>query len=130
MKSIILKASAVIITLFSFITLFMSTSVLFDMFGIRAKEGNYVLFVVVSNLIAGFLYLFVAYGLFKEKAWVTKLLFITTTILIVSFAGLLVHANTGGIYEQKTIKAMFSRIAITAAFTGISWFFITRKKVA
>lgn len=130
MKPIILKSATVIITLFALITLFMSTSVIFDLFGIRAKEGNYVLFVVVSNFIAGFLYLFSAYGLFTEKVWATKLLLITTTILIVSFIGLLIHANTGGIYEQKTIKAMLSRIVITAAFTGISWFFITKKRLA
>ena len=130
MKPIILKAAAVIITLFALITLFMSTSVIFDLFGIRAKEGNYVLFVVVSNFIAGFLYLFSAYGLFTEKVWATKLLLITTTILIVSFIGLLIHENTGEIYEQKTIKAMLSRIVITAAFTGISWFFITKKRLA
>ncbi len=130
MKPIILKAASVIITLFALITLFMSTSVIFDLFGIRAKEGNYVLFVVVSNFIAGFMYLFAAHGLFTEKKWVTKLLLITTTILIVSFVGLLIHANTGGIYEQKTIKAMLSRIGITGVFVAISWFFITKKRLA
>lgn len=128
MKTIILRSSAVLITLFAMVTLFMSTSVLFDLFGIREKEGNYVLFVVLSNFIAGFLYLFAAYGLFTEKKWSTKLILITTVILIVSFAGLLIHANTGGIYEQKTITAMISRIAITGAFASISWFFITQKK--
>lgn len=128
MKTIILKVAAVIISLFALVTLFMSTSVIFDLFGIREKEGNYVLFVVISNFIAGFMYLFAAYGLFTEKKWATKLLLITTTILVVSFVGLLIHANTGGIYEQKTIKAMLSRIAITAAFAGISWFFITKKR--
>jgi hypothetical protein len=127
MKPIILKTSATILTLFALITLFMSTSVIFDLFGIRAKEGNYVLFVVVSNFIAGFIYLFAAYGLFTEKKWTTKLLIITTTILIVSFIGLLIHANTGGIYEQKTIKAMLSRITITGAFSIISWYLITKK---
>lgn len=127
MKPMILKTSATIITLFALITLFMSTSVIFDLFGIRAREGNYVLFVVVSNFMAGFLYLFAAYGLFTEKTWATKLLLITTTILIVSFIGLLIHANTGGIYEHKTIKAMLSRIAITGAFSIISWYLITKK---
>lgn len=130
MKAIILKVGAVIITLFAFITLFMSTSVIFNLFGIREKDGHYVLFVVISNFIAGFLYLFAAYGLFKEKTWATKLLLITTTILVVSFVGLLFYVNSGGIYEQKTIKAMLSRIAITGAFAGISWFFITKKRIA
>lgn len=130
MKTIILKVAAVIITLFALITLFMSTSVIFDLFGIREKEGNYVLFVVISNFIAGFMYLFAAYGLFTEKTWATKLLLITTTILVVSFVGLLIHANSGGIYEKKTITAMLSRIAITGAFAVISWFFITKKRLA
>jgi hypothetical protein len=128
MKNIILKTVAVIITLFALITLFMSTSVIFDLFGIREKEGNFVLFVVVSNFIAGFLYLFSAYGLFTEKKWTTKLLLITTAILTVSFLGLLIHAKTGGIYEEKTISGMISRIAITGVFTGVSWFFISKNK--
>ena len=128
MNAILLKAAAVIIALFALVTLFMSTSVIFDLFGIREKEGNYVLFVVISNFIAGFMYLFAAYGLFTGKKWTTKLLLIITAILVVSFAGLLIHAGTGGIYEQKTIKAMLSRIAVTGAFAGISWFFINQKK--
>lgn len=127
MKGIILKFAAVIITVFALITLFMSTSVIFDLFGIREKEGNYVMFVVISNFIAAFLYLFTAYGLFTKKVWTTKLLLITTTILIISFVGLLIHANTGGIYEQKTIIAMMFRIGITGIFTGISWYFITKQ---
>lgn len=129
MKPIVLKSSAVIITLFALITLFMSTSVIFDLFGIREKEGNYVLFVVISNFIAGFLYLFSAYGLFTQKSWTTKLLLSVTVLLVVSFIGLLIHVKTGGVYEQKTIKAMLSRIAITGAFAGISWYFITKKTI-
>lgn len=126
MKSIVLKSSAVIITFFALITLFMSTSVIFDLFGIREKEGNYVLFVVLSNFVAGILYLIAAYALFTEKTWATTLLVITTAILIVSFVGLLIHVYTGEIYEQKTITAMISRIVITGAFTFISWFYISK----
>lgn len=127
MKTIILKVSAVIISLFSLVTLFMSSSVIFDLFGVREKEGNYVLFVVVSNFIAGIIYLLAAYGLFTEKKWATKLLLVAVTILVVSFVGLLIHVKAGGIYEHKTIVAMLSRIVITLAFAGISWFFITKK---
>lgn len=129
MRTIVLRVSAVIITLFALITLFMSSSVIFDLFGIREKEGNYVLFIVVSNFIASLLYLFSAYGLFTHRSWTTKLLFGVTVMLVLSFIALLIHANSGGIYEQKTIKAMISRIAITGIFTGISWYFITKKTI-
>lgn len=101
MKTIILKVSAVSISLFSLVTLFMSSSVIFDLFGVREKEGNYVLFVVVSNFIAGIIYLLAAYGLFTEKKWATKLLLVAVTILVMSFVGLLIHQNTGGIYRAQ-----------------------------
>ena len=120
-----LKISAILLTLFALITVFMSGSVIFDLFGIRAKEGNYVLFIVVSNFISGFLYLISAYGMFFQKKWTTRLLVFITTILLLSFAGLLWHINGGGVYEQQTIKAMLFRIGITMLFTGISWRFMT-----
>ncbi|MCB0410723.1 MAG: hypothetical protein KDD29_10925 [Flavobacteriales bacterium] len=129
MKAIVLRIAAILISLFALVTLFMSTSVIFGLFGIREKEGNYVLFVVISNFMAGFLYLVSAYGLLREKSWTTKLLLFTAITLIVCFIGLLFHINSGGIYEQKTIKAMLSRIAIAVAFTGMSWYFITRKSI-
>ncbi len=120
-----LNISAILLTLFALITVFMSGSVIFDLFGIRAKEGNYVLFIVVSNFICGFLYLISAYGLFFQKKWTTRLLVFITTILLLSFAGLLWHINGGGVYEQQTIKAMLFRIGITILFSGISWRFMT-----
>jgi len=127
MKPVILKIAAIILTLFALITLFMSGSVIFDLFGIRAKEGNYILFVVVSNFIAGFLYLFSAYGLSFQKKWTTRLMLAATAILLLSFAGLLWHINSGGIYEQQTIKAMLFRIGTTILFAGISWRFISKE---
>jgi hypothetical protein len=105
----------------------MSGSVIFDLFGIRAKEGNYVLFIVVSNFIAGFLYLFSAYGMFFQKNWTTSLLIFIAAILLLSFAGLLWHINGGGVYEQQTIKAMLFRIGITILFAGLSWVMLHNK---
>ncbi|MCC7506247.1 MAG: hypothetical protein IT259_13150 [Saprospiraceae bacterium] len=126
MKNIILSVSAVALALFALLTLFMSGSVIFDLFGIRAKEGNYVLFVVVLNFISGFLYLFAAYGLFTKKIWTTRLLLASVGILLLSFLGLMWHINSGGIYEEATIKAMLFRISITILFAGVSWFYLSK----
>lgn len=126
MNKAILKISSIVLALFALITLFMSGSVIFDLFGIREKEGNYVLFVVISNFIAGFLYLSAVYGLLTQKKWTTSVLLFTTIILTASFIGLLIHAYTGGLYEQKTIKAMLFRISITGLYTIISWFYISK----
>ena len=67
MKKYIPCILTIVLTAFALLTLFLSTSVIFDLFGIRAKEGNYVLFVVLSNFISSILYLFAAYGFAKSK---------------------------------------------------------------
>jgi magnesium-transporting ATPase (P-type) len=127
MKKYVLYTSAVILTAFGLLTLFLSTSVIFDLFGIRAKEGNYVLFVVWSNFISSILYLLAAYGFAKSKKWTVTLLGISTLILIAAFIGLKIHINSGGIYETKTIGAMIFRIAVTLVFAIIAFFTINKQ---
>ena len=129
MKKAIPNILATILTGFGLLTLFLSTSVIFDLFGIRAKEGNYVLFVVWANFISSILYLLAAYGFIKNKKWTTALLSISTAILIAAFIGLKIHANSGGIYETKTIGAMIFRIVVTLAFTIAAYFTISKRKI-
>ncbi|MBK7232956.1 MAG: hypothetical protein IPH93_12020 [Saprospiraceae bacterium] len=129
MKKTIPYLFATILAVFGMLTLFLSTSVIFDLFGIRAKEGNYVLFVVWSNFISSILYLFAAYGFIKNKKWTVALLGISTLILIAAFIGLKFHASSGGIYETKTIGAMIFRISVTLVFAIIAYFTITKKKI-
>jgi len=128
MKKYIPYLLAALLTAFGLLTLFLSTSVIFDLFGIRAKEGNYVLFIVWANLISSILYLFAAYGFINKKIWTSKLLGISSITLIVAFIGLLIHVNSGGVYETKTIGAMIFRTAITLAFTGIAYFTVTKNR--
>ena len=127
MKKIIPYLLATILAGFGLLTLFLSTSVIFDLFGIRAKEGNYVLFVVWSNFISSILYIFAAYGFIKNKRWTATLLVISTLILIAAFIGLKIHINSGGIYETKTVGAMIFRIAVTFVFAIIAFFTINKQ---
>lgn len=119
--------SAIILAAFGLLTFFLSTSVIFDLFGVRAKEGNYVLFVVWSNFISSILYLLAAYGFIRIRKWTATLLGISTVILIAAFIGLQIHANSGGIYETKTIGAMIFRIAVTLVFAIIAFFTINKQ---
>lgn len=129
MKKALPYLSAIILTGFGLLTLFLSTSVIFDLFDIRAKEGNYVLFVVWSNFISSILYLFAAYGFVTSKKWTIKLLGVSTLILIAALIGLIYYINSGGNYETKTIGAMIFRISLTLAFAIIAYFSITKKKL-
>lgn len=130
MKKAVPYILAIILAGFGLLTLFLSTSVIFDLFGIRANEGNYVLFIVWSNFISSLLYLLAAYGFIAFKKWTTSVLAFSTIILIAAFIGLTIYINSGGIHETKTIGAMLFRIAVTLAFTVIAYFSITRKHLS
>jgi hypothetical protein len=128
MKKYIPFLSSLILAGFGLLTLFLSSSVIFDWFGIRAKEGNYVLFIVWANFISSLLYLISAYGFLKIKSWAFKALSVATVILVVALIGLFIHIYSGGIYETKTVFAMLFRISVTIAFTVIAYFSINKKK--
>ncbi|MBU8893783.1 MAG: hypothetical protein KOO66_13470 [Bacteroidales bacterium] len=119
---------AVALTVFGLLTLFLSGSVIFDLFDIREKEGNYVLLVVWANSISSILYLFAAYGFIKNSKWTTKFMVASLVILITAFFGLFIHINQGGIYETKTIGAMGFRILITIVFVLLAYFTICRPR--
>ena len=129
MKKNISLAIGLLLAAFGLLTLFLSGSVIFDLFGIRAREGNYVLFIVWANFIASFIYLFSAYGFVKSKVWTTSILSIASVILLVAFLGLIIWVYKGGIHETKTIAAMIFRITVTMGFTALAYYTINKKNI-
>lgn len=128
MKKAIPYLAAIIIAAFGLLTLFMSGSVIFDLFEIRAKQGNYVPFVVWTNFVCAFIYLTAAYGFIKGKAWTKYLLGTALAILIIAFVGLKIHISNGGLYELKTVSAMMFRMTVTATFTIVAFFLMKNKR--
>ena len=128
MKKIFTYFPIILLMAFGLLTLFLSSSVLFDWFGIREKEGNYVLFVVWANFVSSILYLAAAYGFLKQKKVTFNILRLSALILIMALVGLFIHINSGGLYEVKTIGAMIFRIIVTLAFVYLAYLkFIKRK---
>ncbi len=117
MKTTLTYLLIVVLIAFAGLTLFLSSSIIFDWFGIRAKEGNYVMFVVWTNFICGLLYLVAAYGFLKLKKWTYQILGVTVVLLIAALIGFFIHINNGGLYETKTVGALFFRISVTLVFT-------------
>jgi hypothetical protein len=115
---------------FGLLTLFLSSSIIFDWFGIREKEGNYVLLVVWANFICSMIYLIGALGMIRDRLWAVKLLILATVVLLVAYAGLFVHINSGGAYETKTIGAMAFRIAVTAVLALLGYFTLRKQPAA
>ncbi|MDP3442060.1 MAG: hypothetical protein Q8T08_04295 [Ignavibacteria bacterium] len=119
---------ASVLAAFGLLTLFLSTSVIFDLFGVRAKEGNYVLFIVWANFLSSILYLIAAFGFIESKKWTAPLLGISVIVLLIAYVGLFIHINAGGIYETKTIGAMAFRITVTLVFSVLAYFTINKYK--
>lgn len=122
------KILAAILLGFGLLTLFLSSSVIFDWFEIRKKEGNFVWIVVWSNFVASLLYLVASYGFYRSLKWTTTLLMISYLILTLGLVGLFVHIDAGGIYEKKTIGAMFFRSSITLVIAILAYFTINKKR--
>lgn len=113
--------SAIVLIAFALLTLFLSSSIIFDLFDLRAKEGNYVFLVVWANFICSILYLVAAYGFLKLKPWTFELLSTSLVILTIGFIGLYVEIFAGELYETKTIGAMLFRITLTLIFTVFAY---------
>ncbi|MCZ2460816.1 MAG: hypothetical protein LC128_14445 [Chitinophagales bacterium] len=103
----------VLLVLIGAVSLFMTTSVVFDLFGIREKEGNYVPFIVYTNMACAIIYLIAAYMNRKQPKLSFFLLVIASVALVVAFISLMIYINNGGIHEAKTVKAMVFRMAFT-----------------
>lgn len=126
MKTNFQKLSAVILSAFGLITLFLTLSIFLNLFGIREKEGNYVLFVVIANFICSLLYLFAGFGFWTQKTWTPKVLFFSTVLLLIAIIAFNIYASNGGLHEQKTHGALVFRTSITFVFSMVAYFSIKK----
>jgi hypothetical protein len=77
---------------------------------------------VWADFISSLLYPLAGYGILTLKKWPPFMLIISAIILVAAYIGLKIHANSGGLYEAKTMSAMIFRISITVIFSIISYF--------
>lgn len=129
MRKVILRFSAACMLIFGLATMIASVAFMFNLFGIRKPEDHYVFFVLFISFLCSFIYLFAAYGFFKEDKRTTIALFIAASVLIVAFMGLLVYIILGGSYETITIRSLLLRTFITIVFTAISWNYLVKQKM-
>lgn len=111
--------------LFTTVTLFLSTSILLDILGIREQQGDYVPLVIWSNFLCGCLYILSIIGLFTHKKWSIVPMVLALFILVGAFFGLYIHIMEGGLYEDKTIIALFFRITLTL-FLALGTYVLTK----
>lgn len=113
---------ATMLFVFAALTIFMGGSVIFDWYGIRKQQGDYVPFIVWTNFISGFFYLLATYGFLKLKKWTFWVLMTIAIVLILALIGLRLYIDHGGVFETRTLGAMGSRIILTLIFSGFAYY--------
>lgn len=118
---------AIFLTLFGLLTIYLSGSIIFNLFGMREKQGNYVDFVIWANFICGFIYLGAAYGFIQSKKWTVGVLGLAILLLFITAIAFYNHVSSGGIYKEITFKALIFRFSITTILASVAWFTINKK---
>jgi hypothetical protein len=118
MNTKLIKFAAFVSAFFGLLTVFAGGSVIFDLFGMRETEGNYVPFVVWANLVCGLLYLIASYGFFSRKDWTATFMKLSLWVLVAAVIVLSFCIWNGELYENKTIVALGFRILVTL---GLVW---------
>lgn len=127
-RNITTTLSAIILALFALLTIFLSSSIIFDWFDIRQKQGDFVLFIVWANFIASIVYFIAVYGFIKRKKWTFWILLSALLVLVIAFIFLQYYIQNGGIYKSQTVMAMLFRMAVTSLFALIAYFKLIREK--
>lgn len=128
MKKAISYFMAAVLLAFGLLTLFLSSSLLLDLFGVREKEGNYVLIVVWANLISSLIYIYSAYGFVKNIKRTSYLLAASILIMIIAYIGFIFHVNGGGLHEAKTFGALAFRTGFSTVSALIAFFIVTKSQ--
>jgi len=127
MKSVAPYILGLFIAIFGLLTLYLSGSIIFDLFGVREAQGNYVPFVIWANFISSLIYLVSAYGVISKQSWTPKLLSGSVIILLITGVGFYFYVQAGGVHEAKTSAAIPFRIVVTSVFMFLSWFIRPKK---
>ncbi len=129
-KCIGLKVLAVIAVLFGLLTLKSGGAVLFIDGADRIAAGNYVPFVLWANFLLGFLYIIAGVGLWFQKRWASWLAIVIAITTLIVFAAFGWHINNGGLFEQRTLKAMILRSAVWSIIAVMSYIRLIKQKYA
>ena len=126
MRRYLIIILAAFLAIAGIVSMFMSFSIIFDVFGIRKQEGNYIPMVVYGNFICSFLYLIASWYIFKENDLSTIYLIFAVLLLLITYAFMLYHIQSGKPYEMSTVYAMLGRTSLTIMYAAIAWYLFSR----
>jgi hypothetical protein len=108
-KTIAIWIVTAIAIVFGLLTIKSGGQILFGGSLYQKAVGNYVLFVVWFNFLAGFFYLVAGVGIWMRLRWAAWLSLLITIATIIVFSILGMYILKGGKYETRTVAAMSLR---------------------
>ncbi len=128
-KTIAIWIATAIAIVFGLLTIKSGGQVLFGGSIYQKAAGNYVLFVVWFNFLAGFMYLVAGVGIWMRLRWAVwlSLSIVIATIVIFSILGM--HILNGGAYETRTVAAMSLRSIVWISLFVFSYRKLIRRQV-
>jgi hypothetical protein len=113
-------AISLVAVIFGLLTIKEGGAVLFGDEAARTAAGNYVLFVLWFNFVAGFAYVVAGVWLWLQQRWAVWLAVAITAATALTFAAFGVHIYSGEAYEQRTVIAMSLRTLIWVVIAIVS----------
>lgn len=114
------KLLAVAAFAFGTLTIFSAGSVLFGPDDAREGAGDYVLFIVWFNFLAGFAYVVAAIGLWTKSGWAAHLATLIAAATVLAAIGFALVVFSGAAYEIRTIGALAIRFVFWATIAAIA----------
>ena len=118
-KPVLRYILAAVALLFGLATIKAGGDVLFFSAQAKAGAGNYVLFVLWANFIAGFLYVVCALAILLRPAMAFSIAAFIAVATAVVFAALGLHIVSGGAYEMRTVGALSLRLVFWVLVSAI-----------
>lgn len=113
-------ALAIIAILFGLPTIIAGGRTLFNAEA-QQLAGNYVIFVLWFNFVAGFAYVVAGVGLWFQQRWSIWLSFAIAAATLLIFAALGLQIWRGGSYEMRTVAAMVLRAMTWLAISAVAY---------
>lgn len=128
-KTIAIWTVTAIAIVFGLLTIKSGGQVLFGGSIYQKAVGNYVLFVVWFNFLAGFIYLVAGVGIWMRLRWAFGLSLLIAIATIIVFSILVMHILNGGGYETRTVAAMSLRSIVWISISIFSYRKLIRRQV-